>query len=82
MSIVASGKAINGRRGSKRRSDGTLGPVQTDMAFRETSFWNDTFDTLEENPEEYLDIAAADDVSSSDEGEDGMASDEAAMMLM
>ena len=81
VASLGSTKSVNGRRGSKRRSDGTLGPLQTDTNFRETSFWNDTFDTLEENPEEYLDISAAGGASDDDEG-DGLASDEAAMMLM
>lgn len=81
VSSIVSKQSINGRRGSKRRSDGTLGPVQTNMQFRETSFWNDTFDTLEENPEEYLDISAAGGGSDEDDGEDGMLSEEAAMML-
>ena len=67
---------------SKRRSDGTLGPLQTADGFRETSFWNDTFDALDEDEEGeggsgYLDVAE----DPENDGDEDIFSTEAAMML-
>ena len=62
----------------------TAGPLQTANGFRETSFWNDTFDHFEEDGDGsvgggdgYLDVADGGD----DADDENALSMEAAMML-